>query len=236
MENARETSARETNARDMTRRGFLRAIGAGSILGAATLLAACGSTSSEDSGADASSSDASSSDSTADSTEGTAASGDHKVLVAYFSATGNTRAVAETLASTLGADIFEIVPTEPYTDDDLNFNEEDSRVSREHEDESLRDVPLAQSAPENFADYDTVLLGYPIWWAIAAWPTNHFVSDNDLSGKTIIPFCTSQSSGLGRSAENLQELDGAGTWQEGQRFAQHPDDSEVQSWAASLGL
>lgn len=226
--------------KEMTRRNFLRTLGTGSILSAAAALAACGSTTST-SAASAGSSTQSSSDSSTQSASSSAtgsasASASGKVLVAYYSATGHTKAVAETVASALGADIFEIVPETPYTDDDLNFNDNSSRVSQEHHDESMRDVPLAQSAPDNFADYDTVILGYPIWWAIAAWPTNHFVSDNDFTGKTVVPFCTSMSSGLGQSAANLEELDGKGTWQEGQRFNEHPDDSAVQSWAGSLGI
>lgn len=157
-----------------------------------------------------------------------------KTLVAYFSAQGHTRTVAQTIADELGADFFEIVPEEPYTSDNLDFNDANSRVSREHDDEGLRDVALSQTAPEAWADYDTVLLGYPIWWAIAAWPTNHFVSDNDFSGKRVIPFCTSASSGIGQSGELLAQTAGTGDWREGKRFSSGASKDEVRSWAKSL--
>ncbi len=157
-----------------------------------------------------------------------------KVLVAYYSAQGHTKRVAEAAADELGADLFEIVPAEVYTDDDLNWTNDQSRVTREYEDEGLRDTPLAQTTPDNWADYDTVLLGYPIWWAIAAWPCNHFATDNDFTGKKVIPFCTSASSGLGQSGKLLAEAAGTGDWQDGQRFSSGASDSEVRTWAAGI--
>ncbi|WP_322154798.1 flavodoxin [Paratractidigestivibacter sp.] len=157
-----------------------------------------------------------------------------KVLVAYYSAQGHTKRVAEAAADELGADLFEIVPAEVYTDDDLNWTNDQSRVTREYEDESLRDTPLAQTTPDNWADYDTVLLGYPIWWAIAAWPCNHFATDNDFTGKKVIPFCTSASSGLGQSGKLLAEAAGTGDWQDGQRFSSGASDSEVRTWTAGI--
>lgn len=156
------------------------------------------------------------------------------VLVAYYSATGNTERVAQTIADATGGDLFEIEPTEPYTDEDLNWNNEDSRVSREHEDESLRDVPLVNTTVENWGDYDTVFIGYPIWWGIAAWPVDGFVEANDFSGKTVIPFATSASSGMGQSGELLADLAGTGEWQEGMRFSSGADDAEVQDWLSML--
>ena len=159
-----------------------------------------------------------------------------KALVVYFSATGNTETVAGYIADTLGADTFEITPVEPYTSDDLNWNDEDSRVSREHEDPSLRTVELTTTTVDNWDSYDTVFLGYPIWWGIAAWPVDSFVSANDFTGKTVIPFCTSSSSGLGQSGELLADLAGTGDWLEGQRFSEHPAQAEVQSWLDRLGL
>jgi hypothetical protein len=101
------------------------------------------------------------------------------VLVVYYSATGNTERVANSIAEATGGDLFEIEPTEPYTDDDLNWNDESSRVSREYEDESLRDVPLVNTTVDGWDDYDTVFIGYPIWWGIAAWPVDGFVEAND---------------------------------------------------------
>lgn len=162
--------------------------------------------------------------------------GDEKVLVVWFSASGNTDAVAGTIAETLKADTFEILPAEPYTDADLNWRDRQSRVSREHNDESLRDVELAAVTPEGWEDYDTVFLGYPIWWGIAAWPASSFVAANDFTGKTVVPFCTSTSSGIGESGELLADIAGAGTWLSGARFREHPSESTVQDWVQGLKL
>ena len=158
------------------------------------------------------------------------------VLVVYYSATGNTEGVANYIAEATGGDLFEITPAEPYTDDDLNWTDENSRVTREHEDESLRDVELTTTQVENWDSYDTVFLGYPIWWGIAAWPVDGFVEANDFTGKTVIPFCTSSSSGLGESGELLAELAGTGDWQEGQRFRSSAGQADVDEWVDSLGL
>ena len=159
-----------------------------------------------------------------------------KVLVAYFSGSGNTERVAQTLAEALNADIFEITPAQPYTSDDLDYTVSTSRVNREHENESLRDVALVQTTPANWEDYDTVLIGYPIWWAIAAWPVNTFVKGNDFTGKTVIPFATSTSSGMGQSGELLEQMAGTGTWQAGHRFASRAAATDIYEWAESLGL
>ena len=109
-------------------------------------------------------------------------------------------------------------------------------MTREHEDESLRDVELTQVTPDGWENYDTVLVGYPIWWGIAAWPIDNFISGNDWDGKTVLPFCTSSSSSLGRSGELLAEAAGSGEWQEGQRFSSNVDESGVRDWIAGLGL
>ena len=159
-----------------------------------------------------------------------------KTLVVYFSATGNTESAANYIAQETGGDLFELEPAEPYTDEDMNYNNEDSRVSREHEDESLRDVELVADTVENWDSYDTIFIGYPIWWGIAAWPVNGFVEANDFTGKTVIPFCTSASSGLGESGTLLAELAGTGDWQEGMRFRSSPSEEDVQSWVNGLGL
>ena len=166
--------------------------------------------------------------------ENTADSG--SVLVVYYSASGHTKTVAGYIAQATGGDIFEITPVEPYTDDDLNWSDSDSRVTREHEDESLRDVELTTTEVENWDSYDTVFIGYPIWWGIAAWPVDGFVEANDFTGKTVIPFCTSSSSGLGQSGELLAELAGTGDWQEGQRFRSSASQEDVNEWVDSLGL
>ena len=159
-----------------------------------------------------------------------------KTLVVYYSASGNTKRVAEDIAETAGGDLFEITPTEPYTSDDLNWTNSDSRVSREHDDESLRDVPLTTTEVENWDDYDTVFIGYPIWWGIAAWPVDTFVKNNDFTGKTVIPFATSSSSGMGQSGSLLADMAGTGEWQEGQRFSSGVSSDDVQSWVNGLGL
>lgn len=166
----------------------------------------------------------------------TNSSSNSKTLVVYYSATGSTKAVAETIAKTAGADLFEITPVDPYTSDDLNWTDDNSRVSVEHNDESKRDVPLAKTTPDNWADYDTVFIGYPIWWGIAAWPVNNFVKGNDFSGKTVIPFCTSTSSGLGQSGDLLADMAGTGNWQDGERFSSGVSSSKVESWVNGLDL
>lgn len=203
----------------------------GSLLLAAAMvftLAACGS----GTGAQTPSADAPAS---ADGTENTSSSG-NRVLVVYYSASGHTERVAQDIADAAGADLFEIVPEEVYTDEDLDWTNEDSRVSREHEDESLRDVPLTTTEVPNWEEYDTVFIGYPIWWAIAAWPVDGFVTANDFTGKTVIPFATSASSGMGQSGELLAEIAGTGDWQEGQRFSSGASTEEVQEWVNGLGL
>ena len=157
----------------------------------------------------------------------------NNVLVVYYSAQGHTESVAEQIAENLNADLFEIVPVDEYTSDDLNWTDSDSRVSREHDDESLRDVELVSTTVENWDSYDTVIIGYPIWWGIAAWPVDTFVEANNFSGKTVIPFCTS-SSGLGQSGELLADLAGTGNWQEGMRFRSNPSDDDIKSWTDNL--
>lgn len=171
---------------------------------------------------------------TAAATDASAESG--KTLVVYYSASGMTKRVATAIADAAGADLYEITPVEPYTSDDLNWTDSNSRVSREHDDESLRDVALTEITPADWDSYDTVLIGYPIWWGIAAWPVDNFVKGNDFSGKTVIPFCTSASSGLGSSGELLAEMAGTGDWQEGHRFSSGASDADAADWVNSLNL
>lgn len=159
-----------------------------------------------------------------------------KTLVVYYSASGNTARVAKDIAAATGADLFEIVPTQVYTSDDLNWTNANSRVSREHDDESLRNVPLTSTTVADWSGYDTVFIGYPIWWGIAAWPVNSFVTDNDFTGKTVIPFATSSSSGMGQSGTLLANMAGTGDWQEGHRFSSGTSTSDVESWVNGLGL
>lgn len=159
-----------------------------------------------------------------------------KTLVVYYSATGNTKAVAEMIAEETNGDLFEIQPQDPYSDEDLNWTDENSRVTREYENEDERNVELVSTTVDNWEDYDTVFVGYPIWWGIAAWPVNTFVENNDFTGKTVVPFCTSSSSGLGQSGELLAQAAGSGDWQEGQRFQSRTSASEVQEWLNELGI
>lgn len=159
-----------------------------------------------------------------------------KTLVVYYSATNNTEAIAGYIAEATGGDLFELIPTEPYTSDDLDWTDRDSRVSKEHDDESLRNVELTTTTVENWDEYDTVFIGYPIWWGIAAWPTDTFVKANDFTGKTVIPFCTSSSSGLGQSGELLKEEATGGNWLEGQRFQSRASEDVVKEWVNGLGL
>lgn len=213
-------------------------------LTAVSLLAGCSSdsgnssgdasdetTQSADQGEDAEAESQDEADNTSDD-----ASGSGNVLVVYYSATGNTEEAANLIADATGGDIFELEPVEPYTDDDLNYSDENSRVSREHEDESLRDVELVSTTVDNWDSYDTVFIGYPIWWGIAAWPVDSFVENNDFTGKTVIPFATSASSGLGESGQLLADMVGTGEWQEGQRFRSGADEADVQEWVNGLGL
>lgn len=158
------------------------------------------------------------------------------VLVVYFSASGNTERAANYIADATGGDLFELVPADPYTDADLDWTDEDSRVVYEYENENARDVQLEADTVDNWDQYDTVFIGYPIWWGIAAWPVNDFVESNDFTGKTVIPFCTSSSSGLGESGELLEEAVGTGTWLEGERFRSSVSEEDVQEWVADLDL
>lgn len=159
-----------------------------------------------------------------------------KALVVYYSATGNTKNVADYIAAETGADVFTLEPAEPYSDDDLDYSDDDSRVSREHENESERVVELVSTTVDGWEDYDTVFIGYPIWWGIAAWPVNGFVEGNDFTEKKVIPFCTSASSGFGKSGELLKDMAGTGNWLEGKRFHSGASEKDVRDWIADLGL
>lgn len=159
-----------------------------------------------------------------------------KTLVVYFSATGNTEEVANHIVSVTGADVFELEPVNAYTDDDLNYNDDNSRVVREHDNPDEQNIELVVSTVENWDEYDTVFIGYPIWWHLAAWPVNGFIEANDFTGKTVIPFCTSASSGLGESGELLEEMAGTGNWLEGERFGSSVSETDVRSWIENLGL
>lgn len=127
-------------------------------------------------------------------------------------------------------------PVEPYTDEDLNYNDENSRVSQEYADESLRDVELVSTTVEGFDEYENIFVGYPIWWQVAAWPVNQFIENNDFTGKTVIPFCTSASSGIGDSGQLLEKMAGTGNWIEGERFRSSASEEDVQAWVEGLNI
>lgn len=169
------------------------------------------------------------------SDEANAGSEKGKTLVAFYSASGRTKRVAGIIADATQGTLFELVPSPAYTDADLNYNDSKSRVSREHDDPALRDIALAQTTPDNWSDYGTVYIGYPIWWAIAAWPVDNFVKQNDFSGKRVIPFATSYSSGFGQSGELLKAMTSSGTWIDGKRFRENPSESDVIDWVKSIG-
>lgn len=162
--------------------------------------------------------------------------GDGNVLVVYYSASGHTESVANYIAQAAGGDLFALTPAEPYTDGDLNWTDENSWVVYEYENPDARDTELTTDTPENWEDYDVVFVGYPIWWYDAAWPVDGFVEANDFTGKTVVPFCTSSSSGLGESGQRLSALAGTGTWLEGQRFRGGASQADVSAWVESLGL
>lgn len=195
-------------------------------------LAACGT---QSSGSDTKQS-ATNAQSSADTTDSSNSSTGKKTIVVYFSGSGNTKRVAELVANETDAALFEIVPKNPYTEDDLNWRDENSRVQKEHNDTSLQNIELTSTTVPDWESYDTVLFGYPLWWREAAWPVNNFVKGNDFSGKTVIPFCTSTSDGIGDSGSKLAQMAGTGTWQEGMRFPESDDESTIREWAKSLNL
>ncbi len=161
-----------------------------------------------------------------------AAHSQKKILVAYFSCTGNTGKIAGFIADELGADVWQITPETPYTSDDLNYNDSSSRATREQNDPAAR--PGIIGTVGNMDDYDVIFLGYPIWWGQAPKIMYTFVGSYDLSGKTIIPFCTSGSSGIGSSAENLSLSAAGAAWLPGSRFSGSASRDTVEDWLQGL--
>lgn len=157
------------------------------------------------------------------------------ILIAYFSATGNTKRLAEYVSQALNADLFEIAPEIPYTGDDLNYSDDRSRTSLEMNDDASR--PAISSRVENMDSYDIVFLAYPIWWGQAPRIISTFLESYDFDGKTVIPFCTSGSSGIGSSAENLHALcSGHVTWFSGERFSSATSREQIFEWVKSLEI
>ncbi len=159
---------------------------------------------------------------------------DSKILVAYFSATNNTEGIAKKLAEGLGADIYEITPSEPYTSEDLDYGNSKSRSSVEMDDPSAR--PAISGSVENMEQYDVIFIGYPIWWGEAPRIMSTFIESYDFSGKTLVAFCTSASSGFGSSDDALRSAASGATWLKGQRFSAGASAEDVMVWANGLGI
>lgn len=162
---------------------------------------------------------------------GETTSGTSKVLVAYFSATGTTKGIAEKIASLENADLYEIVPAQPYSSDDLNWNDSNSRSTIEQNDKTIR--PEIGSEKISLDGYSTIYLGFPIWWGEEPRIMDTFVEIYDFTGKTVIPFCTSGGSGIGSSGDNLKSNAGSGNWKNGDRLDAGISDTELQSWLDS---
>ena len=154
------------------------------------------------------------------------------VLVAFFSATGTTKGVAERIASVTGGDLYEILAAEPYTSDDLNYNDSSSRSTKEQNDKNVR--PEIGSEDISLEGYTTIYLGFPIWWGEEPRILDTFVEKYSFDGITVIPFCTSGGSGIGRSGPNMEALAGTGTWLDGQRFDGNVSEADLQSWIEGL--
>ena len=158
-----------------------------------------------------------------------------KILVAYFSCTGNTKSLAETTAKVLAADVYEIRPETPYTAEDLNYNDESTRATAEQKNDNAR--PALADKNANIAAYDTIVLAYPIWWGQAPRLLDTFVESYDFSGKTIVPVCTSGGSDIGSSADILKShTKGTGSWKSGKQFGRSASEGEIKDWLNGLGL
>ena len=162
------------------------------------------------------------------------AESDSKILVAYFSATGNTRPIAETIAEFTGGDLFEIIPVEEYTDEDLNYNDDNCRANIEQNDKTVR--PQISERVEKMEQYDIVLIGHPIWWGEEPRIIDTFMENYDFSGKTVVNFCTSGGSGINTATNNMKELSVSANWLEGHRFETGASSSDVQAWLNELNI
>lgn len=157
-----------------------------------------------------------------------------KILVAYFSATNTTAGVAKNIADSLKADLYEIVPANPYTSADLDYHDDNSRSTVEMNDPASR--PAISGSVENMEQYDIVFIGYPIWWGEAPRILSTFAESYDFSGKTVVPFCTSGGSGVGSSAANLEKLTSGAAWLSGTRLKGNDSRSTIAEWINGLGL
>ena len=155
-----------------------------------------------------------------------------KVLVAVFSATGTTKGVAEKIAAIESADLYEIKAAQEYTSDDLNWHDSSSRSTKEQNDKTVR--PEIGSESISLEGYEKIYIGFPIWWGEEPRILDTFVESYSFDGITMIPFCTSSSSGIGRSGQNLAEYAGSGSWLEGKRFSGSVSEADLQTWIDSL--
>lgn len=208
----------------------------GVILTVSMMLLICGSGLASEAAQQVSDTDQADNTDSADNMAETAGFGDGKILIAYYSSTGTTQGIAERLAAMTGGDLFVIEPAESYSSEDLNWSDSNSRSSREHDNPDLREMELAANTVESWDEYDTVFIGYPIWWGIAAWPVDAFVKANDFTDKTVVTFCTASSSGIGESSDILEEMAGTGTWIAGERFRSNTSNEELQEWVEGLGV
>ena len=155
-----------------------------------------------------------------------------KILVTYFSASGVTRSVAQNIADSIGGDLFEIRAKQPYTSQDLNWNDKNSRSTLEMNDKSSR--PEIESTVSKLDEYETILIGFPVWWYTAPTIINTFIESLDLSGKTLIPFCTSGGTGISGCEKDLKNEYPEYNWKEGKRFTGSESKEFIRNWIGGL--
>ena len=157
-----------------------------------------------------------------------------KILVAYFSATGTTRPIAEEIANVTGGDLFEIVPVQPYSEEDLDYSNDNCRANQEQNDDTSR--PEISDTVENIDEYDVVFIGHPIWWGIEHRIIDTFLESYDFSGKTMVDFCTSGGSGISESESNLKEICPDSVWLEGKRFLGSSSHDDIADWVDNMNF
>ena len=192
-------------------------------------LAACGGGSTSDETAETDTGSAATEEPTSE-TEGN--NSGNSTLVVYFSVTGNTKGVAEKIADITGADVYEIKAAEEYTNEDIDYNDEDSRTTHEQNDSSAR--PEIGSDKLSLEGYQTIYIGYPIWWGQEPRIMDTFAESYDFDGITVIPFCTSGSSDIGQSGKNLADNAGSGNWLPGARFGSGASEHEIRTWVEDM--
>jgi flavodoxin len=167
--------------------------------------------------------------------ESTAEAAFHQSLIVYFSCTGNTQNIAQMISQYSEGTLYQIIPSQPYTDDDLDYNNSSSRTTIEQNNADIR--PEISGSIDQWNQYDVVYIGYPIWWGNEPRILDTFAESYDFSGKTVIPFCTSAESGIGSSGEHLASLSkGSGNWLSGMRFSKDATMQDVTQWINSLEI